>query len=83
MYFTKLKSRKGKERKRRKERKEGTVDESEVWYIWSLNIMSQSRNPPSQNESFSRSFIYSRTPVTRTRKGNQRQFELQLDGLHG
>ena len=57
-----------------------TVVELKVWYIWSLNIMSRSCNPPSQKERLLTRFqIQYRTPVTRTRKGNKKQFESQLD----
>ena len=47
LYFTKLKSRVtlyGNARGKR------TLVEREVGFIWSLNIMSRSRNPPSQKE---------------------------------
>ena len=53
--------------------------EREVGYIWSLNIISRSRNSPSQKERLLTPFQNSRTPVTRTLKGNEKQFELQLE----
>ena len=70
LYFTKLKSRVTLYRNARGKR---TLVEREVGFIWSLNIMSSSRNSPSQKERLLTRFqIPLRTgPVTRTLKGNE------------
>ena len=82
LYFIKLKSRVTLYLNARGKR---TLVEREVGFIWSLNIMSSSRNPPSQKDRLLTRFqIPLRTgPVTRTLKGNENQFELQLELIDG
>ena len=79
LYFTKLKSRVNLYRNSSGKR---TIVELEVWHIWSLiEYYVTTRNTPSQKERLLTRFQiqYLGTPVTRTRKGNEKQFESHLD----
>ena len=54
--------------------------EREVGYIWSLNVLCHDHaNHRLKKKDFSPGFKYSRSPVTRSLKGNEKQFELQLE----
>ena len=80
LYFTKLKSRVNLYRNARGKRTVGERLKSDD--LISEYYVTITQPTVSKKRFFSRGFIYSRTPVTRTRKANEKQFELlQLDCL--